>query len=179
MTGNVEVIARVASITRAHDWSKAGVMVRESLTAASRHASVVASAAKGYAFQRRVETGEYSEHTSGGTGTAPGWVRLVRTGDLFEAYRSANGSSWTRIGADTIAMGQTVYVGLAVTSHSAAAASAAVLDSLEVAADATSNQPPAVSLTARTNGTGVTAPTTVAITAAATDPENRMASVDF
>ena len=95
MTGNGEIIARVASITRAHDWSKAGVMVRESLTAASRHASVVASAAKGYAFQRRVETGEFSEHTSGGTGTAPGWVRLVRTGDLFEAYRSANGTSWT------------------------------------------------------------------------------------
>jgi hypothetical protein len=87
VTGNVEVIARVASITRAHDWSKAGVMVRESLTAASRHASVFASAAKRYAFQRPVDTGEDSVHTSGGAGTAPDWVRLVCTGDLFEAYR--------------------------------------------------------------------------------------------
>ena len=60
-------------------------MVRESLTAASRHATVFASAAKGYAFQRRVDTGEYSVHTSGGAGTAPGWVRLVRTGDLVRS----------------------------------------------------------------------------------------------
>jgi hypothetical protein len=170
----------VASITRAHDWSKAGVMVRESLTAASRHASVFASAAKGYAFQRRVDTGEYSVHTSGGTGTAPGWVRLVRTGDLFEAYRSSNGSTWTKIGADTIPMGDTVYVGLAVTSHNTAVATTAVLDGLRIAsATSSGNKAPAVSLTAPTNGTTVTAPATVAMTATASDPENRLQSVDF
>ena len=180
ITGNVDIITRVASITRAHDWSKAGVMVRESLTAASRHASVFASAAKGYAFQRRVDTGEYSVHTAGGAGTAPGWVRLVRTGDLFEAYRSADGASWTRIGSDTIPMGDTVYVGLAVTSHNTAAATTAVLDGLKITASTSpGNQPPAVSLTAPVNGTTVTAPATVAITATASDPENRLLSVDF
>ena len=180
MTGNGEIIARVASISRAHDWSKAGVMVREALTAASRHASVFASAGKGYAFQRRADTGDYSVHTAGGTGTAPGWVRLVRTGDLFEAYRSANGSSWTWIGADTIPMGDTVYVGLAVTSHNTASATTAVIDGLRITAAATpSNRPPAVSVTAPANGTTVTAPATVSITAAASDPENRLLSVDF
>ena len=155
-------------------------MVRESLTAASRHASVFASAAKGYAFQRRVDTGEYSVYTAGGAGTAPGWVRLVRTGDLFEAYRSADGASWTRIGSDTIPMGDTVYVGLAVTSHNTAAATTAVLDGLKITASTSpGNQPPAVSLTAPVNGTTVTAPATVAITATASDPENRLLSVDF
>ena len=156
------------------------MMVRESLTPASRHASVFASAGKGYAFQRRVETGGYSDDTSRGSGAPPDWVRLVRTGDLFEAYRSADGSSWTRIGADTIAMGDTVYVGLAVTSHAPDTATTAVLDSLRMTATTSpTNQPPAVSVMAPANGTTVTAPTTVSITATAFDPENRMLSVDF
>jgi hypothetical protein len=179
VTGNTEVVARVASIGNTDPWSKAGVMIRESLTAQSRHAMVVASAGKGYAFQRRPETGEYSVHTSGGTGTAPGWVKLVRTGDLFEAYRSSTGSTWTKIGSDTIPMGDTVYVGIAATSHNATALTTDVIDNLKITAATSTNNPPAVTLTAPATGTTVTAPTTVTMTATATDPENRMLCVDF
>jgi hypothetical protein len=179
MTGNGEIVARVASLTNQHAWSKAGVMIREALNAQSRHAMVVTSISKGYAFQRRPEPGAYSEHTSGGSGTAPGWVRLVRTGDLFEAYRSSTGTSWTRIGSDTIPMGDTVYVGLAVTSHNESAATTAVIDSVRITNSAGTNGNPAVSITAPIGGTSYTAPATVAITATATDPEGRMASVEF
>ena len=103
VTGNAEVIARVSSIGNTDDWSKAGVMIREALTAESKHAMVVTTTAKGYAFQRRPEVGGYSEHTAGGSGTAPGWVRLVRTGDLFEAYRSSdrNDLDEDRLGHDS------------------------------------------------------------------------------
>lgn len=180
VTGNTEVVARVASITRAHAWSKAGVMIRESLAAESRHAMVVLSAEKGYAFQRRPEPGAYSEHTSGGSGAAPGWVRLVRTGDLFEAYRSANGTSWTRIGSDTIPMGATVYVGLAATSHNTSQATTVTADNFRVTGGQSGgNQPPAVSITTPAAGATYTAPATVTIAATASDPESRMASVDF
>jgi regulation of enolase protein 1 (concanavalin A-like superfamily) len=179
MTGNGEVIARVASITNTHAWAKAGVMIREALTAQSRHAMVVASIGKGYAFQRRPNPGAYSEHTPGGSGVPPGWVRLRRTGDLFEAYRSANGSTWTKIGSDTIPMGDTVYVGLAATSHNAAAATTVKITNFKVTAQASSNDPPAVSVTAPANGAKFTAPATMTISATATDPEGRMASVDF
>ena len=179
MTGNGEIVARVASITNAHAWSKAGVMIREALTAQSRHASVFASVGKGYAFQRRPETAGLSVHTAGGAGTPPGWVRLVRNGDLFQAYRSADGASWTSIGSDTIPMTSTVYVGLAVTSHNASATTTAVIDSLRVTGGTPSNQPPAVSVTSPASGAPFTMPATVTITATATDPEGRMASVDF
>jgi regulation of enolase protein 1 (concanavalin A-like superfamily) len=179
MTGNGEVVARVASITNAHAWSKGGVMIREALTGQSRHASVFASVGKGYAFQRRPETAGLSVHTAGGSGTAPVWVRLVRNGDLFQAYRSANGTSWTSIGSDTIPMTSTVYVGLAVTSHNASATTTAVIDSLRITGGAPSNQAPAVSVTSPSSGAQFTMPATVTITATATDPEGRMASVDF
>jgi len=182
MTGNAEVVARVASLTSVNAWSKAGVMIRESLTAESRHASMFASVSKGYAFQRRPDTGGLSVHTSGGSGAPPGWVRLVRTGDLFEAYRSADGVSWTRVGSDTIPMTNTVYVGLAVTSHDTSRTTTAVLDNVRITgstSSTSSNRAPAVSVTAPVNGAKYTLPTTVAIAATATDPEGRMASVDF
>ena len=50
ITGDVEIVARIVSITtNAHRWSKSGVMIRESLTAQSRHAMMIGSAAAGYA----------------------------------------------------------------------------------------------------------------------------------
>src|SRR5258705_3979829 len=41
------------------------------------------------------------------------------------------------------------------------------------------NQPPTVALTAPANGATFTAPATVTLTASASDPENRLARVDF
>ena len=179
VSGNAEIIARVAAITNTNPWAKAGVMIRESLTAQSRHAMVAVSAANGYAFQRRPDVGGYSVHTAGGSGAAPGWVKLVRAGDLYTAYRSANGRTWTMIGSDTIPMGNTVYVGLAATSHNNSSLTTAVLDNFKVNATTSTNQDPAVSITSPINGASVTLPTTFTITATATDAENRMASVDF
>ena len=180
VTGDVELVARVASITNTNSWAKAGVMVRESLAANARHALMSTSVSRGYAFQRRPAPGAYTEHTGGGSGAPPGWVRIVRTGDLFEAYRSADGASWTKIGSDTIPMGDTVFVGVAVTSRNESLATTAVVNNVKITANApTTNQSPAVSITAPTAGTQVTLPTTVTISASASDPENRMASVDF
>ena len=63
ISGNVEIVARVVSIAYIDDWSKAGIMIRESLTASSRHASVFLSPANGFAFQRRpVSWGGISAH---------------------------------------------------------------------------------------------------------------------
>jgi endonuclease/exonuclease/phosphatase family metal-dependent hydrolase len=117
LTGNGEIVARVESLQPIHQWSKAGVMMREGLTAGARHAFMLVSPSKGLAFQRRGGTNGPSSHTSGGAGRDPHWVRLVRSGDTFTAYRSTTGSSWTVVGSQTIPMASTVYVGLAVTSH--------------------------------------------------------------
>ena len=178
VTGNVDLAVRVASIANTHYWAKAGVMIRESLDANARHASMLLSQGRGYAFQRRPDPGAYSLHTSGGSGTAPGWVRLVRSGDLFEAYRSSDGRSWTRVGSDTIPMADTVYVGLAVTSHNASAATTSSLDGF-LLGGTVANRAPAVSLTSPAQGTSYTAPATIALSASASDPENQLSGVEF
>jgi phosphatidylserine/phosphatidylglycerophosphate/cardiolipin synthase-like enzyme len=117
LTGDGSITARVESISNANSWSKAGVMMRETLTPGSKHASMVVSAAKGLAFQRRVKTNGTSASTAGAAAKAPYWVRITRSGATFSAFQSTNGSSWTPLGSVTMNMVATIYVGLAVTSH--------------------------------------------------------------
>ena len=57
-------------------------------------------------------------------------MKLQRNGNLFSAYESADGVNWTLVGTDTIAMGTTVYVGLAVTSHTTGAAATCTFDNV-------------------------------------------------
>ena len=73
--------------------------------------------------------------------------RLVRTGDLFQAYQSTDGVTWRLVGSETILMGETVYVGLPVTSHNTSARTTAVISNVRVTATSQPNQPPAVSIT--------------------------------
>src|SRR5690606_6316524 len=116
MTGDGTIVARVASIQAADPWAKAGVMMRESLAAGSRHAFALLSSGKGTAFQRRTSTDGSTGH-SPGPGAPPVWVKIERKGSSFTASRSTDGAAWTTISAQTIAMPATIYVGLAVTSH--------------------------------------------------------------
>ncbi len=74
--GDLEIVARVASIQQMHQWSKAGVMIRAAMTPTSAHALMLGSAAKGWAFQRRLTTSGTSVHTPGSFANPPGWVRL-------------------------------------------------------------------------------------------------------
>jgi phosphatidylserine/phosphatidylglycerophosphate/cardiolipin synthase-like enzyme len=117
LTGDGTIVAEVASVDNLDSWTKAGVMIRDTLSASSAHALMLVSPGKGVAFQRRVAAGGLSTHTGGGTGIAPVWLRLTRTGDVITAYRSADGSTWALVGSDTIAMAVTVQIGLAVSSH--------------------------------------------------------------
>jgi phosphatidylserine/phosphatidylglycerophosphate/cardiolipin synthase-like enzyme len=117
LTGDGTIVAQVAAVDNVDPWTKAGVMIRGTLSASSAQAFMLVSPGKGLAFQRRVGAGGVSTHTAGGTGTAPVWVRLTRTGEVVTAYRSADGATWTLVGTDTIAMPATIHIGLAVSSH--------------------------------------------------------------
>jgi regulation of enolase protein 1 (concanavalin A-like superfamily) len=180
VTGDMEVVAHVASLKQVHPWTKAGVMIRESLSAASRNAMALISSGKGYSFQWRLDTGGLTAYSPNGVGAVPAWVRLVRSGQTIQAFNSADGSAWTPIGAQAVAMASSVYVGLAVASHSTSQATQAVVDQFRITpAGAPPNQPPVVSLTAPASGAQYTAPATITVGANASDPENRLARVEF
>jgi regulation of enolase protein 1 (concanavalin A-like superfamily) len=177
--GDVEIVARVASLQQSDIWSKAGVMVRETLTGGSRHAMMLVSVANASRFLRRMQPDGTTSSLAGPNSAVPGWVRLVRTGNLLTAYQSADGQNWILIGTDTIAMASTVYVGLAVTSHNASATSTVTFTNVTVSTLGGTNQPPTVSLTSPASGATYTAPATIPLSAAASDTDGTITKVDF
>jgi hypothetical protein len=88
----------------------------------------------GATFQQRVDadTATVSQHTYEGNPFAPPyWVRLERAGNDFSAYISPDGETWQQA-ADTVSVPMTdpVLVGLALTSHNAAAGTGAVFSNI-------------------------------------------------
>jgi hypothetical protein len=177
ITGNVTIVARVSSVEYTHASTKAGVMIRESLGTGSRHAFALVTPARGIGFHRRPATGGRTTGTNT-SGAAPEWLRLVRSGSTFTASRSSNGTTWTTIARATISMKSTVYVGLAVSSYNASRLATGMFTNVRVTGSTAGLTPPTVSLTAPTAAT-YTAPATIGVAAAASDPDNGIAQVEF
>jgi hypothetical protein len=135
LVGDGQMTVNVVSIagTSTNVWQKAGVMIRETLAAGSRNVMMLMSKGPGAAstlgggdaFQWRPVTDQASSssHTvcDNIEVLPPNCVRLVRTGNMFSGFVYVNGE-WVQEGQTvTIAMPETVYIGLAVTSHDNAA----------------------------------------------------------
>src|SRR3954468_12579683 len=180
MAGDGSIVARVTSIQAVNAWTKAGVMIRNSIAASSAQGFmlVASSAIKGVPFQRRTTDGNISVSTPGSQSTAPRWVKLVRSGNLITGYESPDGVTWTVVGSDTIALGSTALIGLGVSSHVAGTLATATFDNVTVTTAAPPNAPPAVSLTSPAAGATFTAPATITVGASATD-DGSVASVQF
>jgi photosystem II stability/assembly factor-like uncharacterized protein len=126
LTGDGAITAKVTDFSNGAPNSytaEAGVMIRDTLAATSANAFVALTPGSvgGVAFTTRASAGSStSSIASATTGVwPPYWVRLVRVGNNFSAYRSPDGVNWTQLGAtQTIAMNSTVYFGLANTSAS-------------------------------------------------------------
>ena len=131
--GDCTITARVSSLTNTNQWAKAGVMIRETALANSKHVDLVATPLKGVAMQSRGTTGGISVTAGAATGAAPGWVRLKRTGNLFTGSWSTDGVTFSEVGTITVAMNQSLWIGVAATSHNTAAATTAVFDDVTIA----------------------------------------------
>lgn len=148
LSGDGEIIARVTSLTNTDPNAKAGVMLRETLTANARFALMMMTpGANGGAFQYRTSTGG-SAGPSGSNdlvSTLPRWVRLVRAGNVVSGYISPDGVNWAlRSSASFTALPATVYVGLAVTSHKDGTLATGVFDNVSIVASAPDNAAPSV-----------------------------------
>ena len=137
MPGNGTIVARISTVNGSDGWTKVGVMIRASADPSAPHAFMLASTSRGFAFQRRTATGAITDHTAGGDGTAPRWVRLVRSGNVVTAALSADGVAWATVGQDTIALPATALVGLAVTSHQTSALATGTFTNVSVTTEPT------------------------------------------
>ena len=123
LTGDAIIEARVVDNGEgSNNWAKGGVMIRQSLDADSINVSgfITGGSGDGGTFQWRSVQGDSSSSNRTLTGIAPPYyVRLVREGNTFTVFMSADGVEWAQQGAPpaTIEMTDPVLIGLAVTSH--------------------------------------------------------------
>ncbi len=121
LMGDGRLTARVVNILGpgTNEWAKAGVMIREDLSAESRHAmmAMTPTAGQAVAFQWRPTRGDISYTIHSGSMVTPYWIRIERVGNIFTGYHSPDGVTWTFQSTMVIPMGQHTYIGLAVTSH--------------------------------------------------------------
>lgn len=133
LKGDGAIVARVVAVELSGH-SKGGVAMRESLDAGSRHATMIDTPTDGTQFLVRAETGAIttSKKTGLNKGTMPYWVQLVRAGDQFTGYESADGQTWTQSGSATLKLPETVFVGLVASSHQKDNLGGSTLDHVKV-----------------------------------------------
>jgi hypothetical protein len=118
-TGDFDVKARLLSLENTDVWAKAGLMARESLAPGASFAATLASPSlAGCFFQSRTAPGNAIQPKGCYPVNYPDtWLRLQRTGDVFNSYASLDGLTWTLLASGTIAISNRVYLGFAVASH--------------------------------------------------------------
>jgi|GEM_PF-205249 len=118
-TGDVTLTARVKALSPTNAWTKAGIMFRGSLAANAANDFLAVTPGNGTTSQSRSTNGG-STGFSNITGlTAPYWLRVQRTGNVFSVYQSPDGVNWTSAGS-AVTLGNipsSYYIGLALTAH--------------------------------------------------------------
>ena len=132
LTGDGEIIARVQSFTPTDPYTKAGVMIRDTLAAGSKEALLTLTSANGAQFQYRAATGGQSFFTPGPNVSAPYFVRIRRQGDVITGYIAGSAGAWQQVGTVTLPMGANIYIGLALTAHNNTQTATALFDTVSV-----------------------------------------------
>jgi hypothetical protein len=152
LNGNGTIIARIATQKNSDPSAKAGLMIRETLTAGSKYAAVVITPSTSIIFQRRTKTNGTTAITTA-TGTqfvVPYWLKVTRTGNTLASFYSSDGVTWTSAGSTNVTTGASVFIGLAVTSHSNVFNSTATIDHVNMPPIANAGPDQSITLPANT-----------------------------
>jgi hypothetical protein len=120
MTGDFTLVGRLAALAGSGT-DDVGLMMRESLSPSAPAATITLgnTGDRECYFGTRTSSGAAMTSQLGNDYTVtPVWFRLQRTGNTFSAAQSLDDTNWFAVGSPvTIAMSNTYYVGLAVTSN--------------------------------------------------------------
>src|ERR1043166_1834754 len=136
--GDVQIVTRVTASGAVSSSGHAGGMIRANLKEESPTAFLEMDQHRPQLFfRKRVDYGQLLPSH----GPAKPWVKLVRRGDNFVAYSSADGLQWTWLGSVVLPMPAQIFVGLSIGSSQSDEASQARFDNVQVAAPPTSTAP--------------------------------------
>ena len=136
--GDFQLTARLDSFDHADPWSKAGLMVRESLDPSARNSLIHTSGSSGAVLQARETLGGVTNNDGGKdpSVSAPNsWMRLTRVEGVIAGELSNDGVNWRELGRYELELASTVHIGLAVTAHEPSSVAEAVFSHLSVRDD--------------------------------------------
>jgi hypothetical protein len=128
VVGDGEILARVTAVQGADLQARAFVTVRESLAAEGPYALLGVSAGGRLCFQARSEWGTKARTQVLEDVGIPHWLRLVRKDKQFMAYHSSNGRDWRPAGGTNTSLGDSIHIGMAVSSPGRFALAQATFD---------------------------------------------------
>jgi len=134
--GDFDMSVQILSLSKANQYTKAGIMARTDMSDKSQHVYYQVFPDNtprnknngGCEFQYRlVKGGEmkaiYPDPKTAGNqfdvAFPNTWIRLKRSGDVFESYISNDNKNWKLYSTFTLKMPAELFAGLAVTSHNA------------------------------------------------------------
>lgn len=122
LPGDGSLSAQVLSQDNTDSWAKAGVMFRQTSDRDSAYYAVEVTPGNGVVVQYRTDQGVNAQMNAQMSGSAPVYLKAVRTGNVFTAAISTDGVTWTAVAGSsaTLNVNGTMLTGLAVASHSAA-----------------------------------------------------------
>lgn len=177
ITGDATLVARVAA-TQGPTGRVAGITLRESLAAGAAHYSLTSKNGTGLVIAQRAAPLASTSSVTIAARVPPVWLKLVRRGNVMTASHSSDGVSWTAAPGATTSLASSLYAGLLVAGGSSLTNGAAAFDNTSLTATA-ANRKPIVSVTSPAANAAVVSGASVSITASASDPDDRVARVDF
>jgi hypothetical protein len=120
ITGDFDVRVRVASLSLADGWSKAGLMARAVLATNSAMAAALTtpSGSGSYFVSRLTATAAAASAGNFPVNYPNTWLRLRRSGNDFTGYASFDGQNWSVLGTiNNPGIPADAYVGLVACSH--------------------------------------------------------------
>ena len=131
ISGDSEMVARVAQVQRTSRQARTGLMMREKLGSDSRQVMIGVTSGQGGFFEARLESGASAIIAERQDFRPPYWIRLRREGNLFSGYKSVNGRNWTLVEETTLNLPQDLFVGLASSGFREDMLTRAMLDNVQ------------------------------------------------
>ncbi len=127
---NIDLKAKVASISNTNEWAKAGLMIRESLDSNSTFAISLATTENGTHFQKRSVTGDSAESSSGPAMNTPVWLRVLKKDNKITGFVSDDGNTWEKTDSLDLEFSGSFFAGVAITSHNDTVLTTALIQNL-------------------------------------------------
>jgi uncharacterized repeat protein (TIGR03806 family) len=132
LAGDGSIVTRVVSVQYTDPWAKAGVMLRENNSAGSEYVFMGFTGQGGSVLQSRAAADGASVSADGPETKLPHWLKLVRSGNVFNGFVSADGTNWIAAGSVTNTLNKKLSVGLALTAHNNSMLNSTLFDNVTV-----------------------------------------------